>query len=161
MVAGYCDPFGILLLSSSYLQSPTSTLERRILSPPGSCRDLSQKQWHGYRVAALSSSSPASEMSSSAAGLKSVDYEIFGEVQGVFFRKYTEEQARKLGLVGWVKNTSQGTVIGQVQGAVEKVNFMMNWLKSVGSPMSRIDRANFSNEREISKLDFDMFSTRY
>ncbi|XP_038643304.1 acylphosphatase-2-like isoform X4 [Scyliorhinus canicula] len=81
--------------------------------------------------------------------------------KGVFFRKYTEEQARKLGLVGWVKNTSQGTVIGQVQGAVEKVNFMMNWLKSVGSPMSRIDRANFSNEREISKLDFDMFSTRY
>ncbi|XP_072345668.1 acylphosphatase-2-like [Scyliorhinus torazame] len=100
-------------------------------------------------------------MSSSAAGLKSVDYEIFGEVQGVFFRKYTGEQARKLGLVGWVKNTSQGTVIGQVQGAVEKVNLMMNWLKSVGSPMSRIDRANFSNEREISKLDFDTFSTRY
>ncbi|GCB64344.1 hypothetical protein scyTo_0007523 [Scyliorhinus torazame] len=75
--------------------------------------------------------------------------------------EYTGEQARKLGLVGWVKNTSQGTVIGQVQGAVEKVNLMMNWLKSVGSPMSRIDRANFSNEREISKLDFDTFSTRY
>ncbi|XP_059497431.1 acylphosphatase-2-like isoform X2 [Stegostoma tigrinum] len=100
-------------------------------------------------------------MSSSAKTLKSVDYEIFGEVQGVFFRKYTEEQARKLGLVGWVKNTAGGTVTGQVQGSVENVNFMMNWLKSVGSPMSRIDKALFTNEREISKLDFNNFSTRY
>ncbi|XP_078057086.1 acylphosphatase-2-like isoform X1 [Mustelus asterias] len=125
-------------------------------------------------------------MSSPAAGLKSVDYEVFGEVQGVFFRKvralnlkesipchsslslpgrsvspYTDEQAKKLGLVGWVKNTAQGTVIGQMQGPAEKVHFMMNWLKSVGSPMSRIDKANFSNEREISKLDFNSFSTRY
>ncbi|XP_051901032.1 acylphosphatase-2-like isoform X2 [Pristis pectinata] len=103
----------------------------------------------------------ASEMSSSSTGLKSVDYEIFGDVQGVFFRKYTEEQARKLGLVGWVKNTAAGTVTGQVQGAVDKVNFMMNWLKSVGSPMSRIDKAHFSNERDVSKLDFNKFSTRY
>ncbi|XP_051901039.1 acylphosphatase-2-like isoform X5 [Pristis pectinata] len=84
-----------------------------------------------------------------------------GVMQGVFFRKYTEEQARKLGLVGWVKNTAAGTVTGQVQGAVDKVNFMMNWLKSVGSPMSRIDKAHFSNERDVSKLDFNKFSTRY
>ncbi|XP_078283998.1 uncharacterized protein LOC144609402 isoform X4 [Rhinoraja longicauda] len=30
---------------------------------------------------------PASEMSSTGAGLRSVDYEVFGNVQGVFFRK--------------------------------------------------------------------------
>ncbi|GAB1295885.1 Acylphosphatase-2 [Apodemus speciosus] len=49
--------------------------------------------------------------------LKSVDYEVFGTVQG-----YTEGEAKKKGLVGWVKNTSKGTVIGQVQGPEEKVN---------------------------------------
>ncbi|XP_040410009.1 acylphosphatase-2 isoform X3 [Cygnus olor] len=37
---------------------------------------------------------------------------------------YTEEEARKLGVVGWVKNTSQGTVTGQVQGPEDKVNAM-------------------------------------
>uniref|UniRef100_A0A0E9UNE4 Acylphosphatase-1 n=1 Tax=Anguilla anguilla TaxID=7936 RepID=A0A0E9UNE4_ANGAN len=31
----------------------------------------------------------------------SVDYEIFGRVQGVFFRKYTQAEGKKLGLVGW------------------------------------------------------------
>ncbi|KAM4785127.1 acylphosphatase-2 isoform 2-T2 [Cyanocitta cristata] len=54
--------------------------------------------------------------------LKSVDYEVFGRVQGVCFRMYTEQEAKKLGVVGWVKNTSQGTVTGQVQGPEEKVN---------------------------------------
>ncbi|XP_036903798.1 acylphosphatase-2 isoform X1 [Sturnira hondurensis] len=61
---------------------------------------------------------------STAGPLKSVDYEVFGRVQGVCFRMYTEGEAKKIGVVGWVKNTSQGTVTGQVQGPEEKVNSM-------------------------------------
>ncbi|XP_029414476.1 acylphosphatase-2 isoform X3 [Nannospalax galili] len=59
-----------------------------------------------------------------AGPLKSVDYEVFGRVQGVCFRMYTEGEAKKIGVVGWVKNTSKGTVTGQVQGPEEKVNSM-------------------------------------
>uniref|UniRef100_A0A9L0IRA6 Acylphosphatase n=1 Tax=Equus asinus TaxID=9793 RepID=A0A9L0IRA6_EQUAS len=59
---------------------------------------------------------------STARPLKSVDYEVFGRVQGVCFRMYAEDEARKIGVVGWVKNTSKGTVTGQVQGPEEKVN---------------------------------------
>ncbi|TRY88450.1 hypothetical protein DNTS_018876, partial [Danionella cerebrum] len=51
----------------------------------------------------------------------SVDFEVFGRVQGVCFRMYTEAEGKKLGLSGWVKNTRQGTVVGQVQGPAEKV----------------------------------------
>ncbi|KAM6433860.1 acylphosphatase-2 [Rhynochetos jubatus] len=102
-----------------------------------------------------------SALTKASGALKSVDYEVFGRVQGVCFRMYTEEEARKLGVVGWVKNTSQGTVTGQVQGPEDKVNAMKSWLSKVGSPSSRIDRTNFSNEKEISKLDFSGFSTRY
>ncbi|KAK2528042.1 acylphosphatase-2 isoform X3 [Falco biarmicus] len=102
-----------------------------------------------------------SALAKASGALKSVDYEVFGRVQGVCFRMYTEEEARKLGVVGWVKNTSQGTVTGQVQGPEDKVNAMKSWLSKVGSPSSRIDRTNFSNEKEISKLDFSGFSTRY
>ncbi|XP_071438359.1 acylphosphatase-2 [Pithys albifrons albifrons] len=100
-------------------------------------------------------------LAKASGALKSVDYEVFGRVQGVCFRMYTEEEARKLGVVGWVKNTSQGTVTGQVQGPEDKVNAMKSWLSKVGSPSSRIDRINFSNEKEIPKLDFSGFSTRY
>ncbi|NXF04280.1 ACYP2 protein, partial [Smithornis capensis] len=105
-----------------------------------------------------------SALAKASGALKSVDYEVFGRVQGnggLGGAGYTEEEARKLGVVGWVKNTSQGTVTGQVQGPEDKVNAMKSWLSKVGSPSSRIDRTNFSNEKEISKLDFSGFSTRY
>ncbi|XP_063002280.1 acylphosphatase-2-like [Elgaria multicarinata webbii] len=94
-------------------------------------------------------------------GLWAIDYEVFGDVQGVFFRKYTEEQGRKLGVVGWVKNTAHGTVTGQVQGPKDKVEIMKNWLRSVGSPMSRINHAVFTNEREVTSLEFQSFTTKY
>ncbi|XP_070334480.1 acylphosphatase-2 isoform X5 [Odocoileus virginianus] len=80
---------------------------------------------------------------------------------GVCFRMYTEDEARKIGVVGWVKNTSKGTVTGQVQGPEEKVNSMKSWLSKIGSPSSRIDRTNFSNEKTISKLEYSNFSIRY
>ncbi|NXC43896.1 ACYP2 protein, partial [Penelope pileata] len=119
-----------------------------------------------------------SALAKASGALKSVDYEVFGRVQVLsgmhvvyllalivlfhyFSYQYTEEEARKLGVVGWVKNTRQGTVTGQVQGPEDKVNAMKSWLSKVGSPSSRIDRTNFSNEKEISKLDFSGFSTRY
>ncbi|NWR56507.1 ACYP2 protein, partial [Bucorvus abyssinicus] len=106
-----------------------------------------------------------SALTKASGALKSVDYEVFGRVQGeeelCAAGCYTEEEARKLGVVGWVKNTHQGTVTGQVQGPEDKVNAMKSWLSKVGSPSSRIDRTSFSNEKEISKLDFTGFSTRY
>ncbi|KAM9461582.1 acylphosphatase-2 [Clarias gariepinus] len=98
----------------------------------------------------------------------SVDFEVFGIVQGVFFRmsgdvtvQHTEKEAKKLGVSGWVKNTREGTVIGQVQGPPEKVSQMKHWLRNIGSPSSRIDRAEFTNERDISKLEMSGFGTRY
>ncbi|XP_069494155.1 acylphosphatase-1 [Ambystoma mexicanum] len=90
-------------------------------------------------------------------GLLSVDYEVFGKVQGVFFRKYTQAEGKKLGLVGWVKNTQQGTVQGQLQGPIARVRDMQQWLQKKGSPKSRINRAEFRNEKMIAKLEHSDF----
>lgn len=35
--------------------------------------------------------------------------------------------------------------------------FRKNWLSEVGSPESRIDKAEFRDEKEISKLEFESF----
>ncbi len=43
-------------------------------------------------------------------------FEVFGKVQGVYFRKYTAEKAASLGLLGFVRNTEQGTVTGAAHG---------------------------------------------
>ncbi|XP_043107712.1 acylphosphatase-2 isoform X2 [Puntigrus tetrazona] len=76
-------------------------------------------------------------------------------------KSYTEQEAKKLGLTGWVKNTRQGTVVGQVQGHPERVKEMKYWLSKVGSPSSRIHRAQFTDEKPITKLEIHGFGTRY
>ncbi|XP_035300831.1 acylphosphatase-1 isoform X2 [Cricetulus griseus] len=107
--------------------------------------------------AALGERSKGLSMAAEGDTLVSVDYEIFGKVQGVFFRKYTQAEGKKLGLVGWVQNTDRGTVKGQLQGPISKVRPMQEWLQRRGSPKSHIDRANFNNEKVISKLDYADF----
>merc|ERR1719310_2734627 len=78
--------------------------------------------------------SPATRVMS----LLAVEFEVFGKVQGVFFRKYTNEKALSLGLMGWVKNTRDGTVRGEMEGETSFVSAMKTWLEKTGSPMSRI-----------------------
>ncbi|XP_020912031.1 acylphosphatase-1-like [Exaiptasia diaphana] len=92
--------------------------------------------------------------------LLSVDFEVFGRVQGVFFRKYTRLKAKELNLVGWVKNTKRNTVIGQMQGEPSGIDVMKEWLKTKGSPSSRIERCVFKNEMNITSLGFTAFEIR-
>jgi Acylphosphatase len=42
-------------------------------------------------------------------------FEVFGRVQQVFFRKHTEESANANALTGFVVNTKEGTVRGEIQ----------------------------------------------
>lgn len=84
------------------------------------------------------------------------DFEVFGRVQGVFFRKFTQEQAQSLDLTGWCKNTPEGTVQGQLEGAEDKITAMQSWLRNTGSPQSSITKAVFS---ELKPIDASLFST--
>ncbi len=54
---------------------------------------------------------------------------IFGDVQGVNFRYFSQETARKLGLVGWVRNAKDGTVECAVEGEKENLEKFLEWAK--------------------------------
>lgn len=92
--------------------------------------------------------------------LLTADFEVFGKVQGVYFRKHTQRKATELGLKGWVMNTAQGTVIGQLQGPQRGIDDMKIWLQKIGSPKSKIEKAAFRNEGVINSCAFKTFEIR-
>ncbi|XP_052870052.1 acylphosphatase-2-like [Anopheles cruzii] len=94
------------------------------------------------------------------ANLLACDFEVFGIVQGVFFRKYTQKQASSLGVRGWCMNTADGTVKGQLEGEEKPFNEMKYWLQTKGSPSSRIDKTVFNVPKEITSYTFKDFSIR-
>ena len=79
---------------------------------------------------------------------------IIGRVQGVFFRKYTQEAAQKIGLVGTVENMSDGSVFAVAVGTSSQLDAFETWCTSVGSPKSRVDRviATRSPRSEFKRL---------
>jgi len=53
---------------------------------------------------------------------------IQGDVQGVGFRYYTQIEARKRSLRGWVRNLSDGSVEICMHGKTAQIKNMQHWL---------------------------------
>ena len=64
---------------------------------------------------------------------------LHGKVQGVFYRDWTVETARSLGLAGWVRNLADGTVEAYLEGDEGKVARMIEAMRD-GPPRARVDR---------------------
>ncbi|MBI3903606.1 MAG: acylphosphatase [Nitrosomonadales bacterium] len=52
---------------------------------------------------------------------------IHGRVQGVYFRDSMRREAQKLGVAGWVRNRSDGTVEAVVQGEADAMEAIVRW----------------------------------
>lgn len=74
-----------------------------------------------------------------------VRVQIEGLVQGVCFRAYTEEEALRLGLAGWVRNRPEGSVEAVFEGEDAAVERMIAWCHR-GSPRSLVSRVTVQNE---------------
>lgn len=91
----------------------------------------------------------------------SVEFEVFGQVQGLYFTKYLKEACEQCYIAGWVKNTKKGTIQGKLQGRKTDVENVTMWLKNTGSPGSKIDRCELNNWQNLSAPDFRGFSIRF
>jgi acylphosphatase len=70
--------------------------------------------------------------------LAAVQLVVYGRVQGVFFRAFTEKQARMLGLSGHVRNLpSEEAVEVWAEGERDKLETLISKLKA-GPPTARV-----------------------
>lgn len=69
---------------------------------------------------------------------------ISGLVQGVGFRYSMVEEARMLGLRGWVRNRRDGTVEAVVDGPPGAVNAILAWARR-GPPGARVTDVHVSD----------------
>ena len=78
-------------------------------------------------------------MSDKADETKIVSVKIEGRVQGVYYRAWTEQTARVLGLDGSVRNASDGSVEAVFSGPADKVDEMLR-LCADGPPDARVTK---------------------
>jgi acylphosphatase len=68
---------------------------------------------------------------------------VTGRVQGVFYRGWTVETARALGVTGWVRNRIDGSVEILACGSKEAVDKLIDACRS-GPPAARIEGLDVS-----------------
>ena len=79
---------------------------------------------------------------------------VTGQVQGVFFRASTREQALRLGITGYARNLADGRVEVAACGPTVKVEELCAWLQS-GPPQARVTRCDCE---ELGGQSFTGFS---
>jgi acylphosphatase len=64
---------------------------------------------------------------------------VTGRVQGVFFRAWTRDEAQTVGVSGWVRNCSDGSVEAQLEGEQDAVEELIELIRE-GPPGAEVDR---------------------
>jgi acylphosphatase len=82
---------------------------------------------------------------------------ITGRVQGVGFRRAARDQARYMGIKGFVKNNFDETVYIEAEGDDTSINLFVQWCHN-GPPFARVE------ELDVNPGDwkgFTTFETKY
>ena len=94
-----------------------------------------------------------------AANERAVRVRITGRVQGVWFRAWTREEARDLGLDGWVRNRADGSVEAVFAGAADDVAAMLRLCRK-GPPLARVEAVTVDETDDIVEPGFRQLPTR-
>jgi acylphosphatase len=73
--------------------------------------------------------------------LKQLQLIVRGRVQGTYFRASTQREARRLGLGGWVRNRSDGSVEIVAEGEETSIRELHGWAQK-GPSAARVDRVD-------------------
>ncbi|MFX1402151.1 MAG: acylphosphatase, partial [Promethearchaeota archaeon] len=88
--------------------------------------------------------------------MKKIIIKVYGLVQGVFFRYTTRKFARKLGLTGYVKNMSDGSVYIEAEGPENKLYELLEYSK-IGPKYAEVENVEFefkAAEKKFKGFDY-------
>jgi acylphosphatase len=83
---------------------------------------------------------------------------VSGRVQGVFYRSTARSEAKARGLVGWVRNLSDGRVEAVFEGESDSVKNMLKWCRQ-GPENAFVEGLDVSWEKPTG--EFKTFDMRY
>ena len=78
---------------------------------------------------------------------------VRGRVQGVGFRYDVAVRARSLGVGGWVRNRTDGTVEAVFEGPGDRVASLLDWCRR-GPAGARVDAVETEQEPPAGELEF-------
>ncbi len=89
--------------------------------------------------------------------MKTVSIQVKGRVQGVYFRVFTQKQANKLGINGFVKNCPDGSVYIEAQGEKQALDQLIAWCHK-GPLMAKVTEVDIQPLTET--VSYDGFTIR-
>lgn len=86
---------------------------------------------------------------------KHLNIKVFGRVQGVFFRAEAKEQVENLGITGFARNESDGSVYIETEGEKEDLDKFIKWCNT-GPPIAQVEKVTVSNGSLKNFKDFEV-----
>ena len=84
---------------------------------------------------------------------KAVKVRVSGQVQGVFFRAWTKQQADRLGVMGWIRNRLDGEVDGLLVGSEAAVDKLLELIWE-GPPGAVVSEVKIEDAKGITPAGF-------
>ena len=80
---------------------------------------------------------------------------VTGRVQGVFFRAWTRDEARSIGVCGWVRNCDDGALEAHIEGEEELVEELITRMRD-GPPQARVFELTVSDVHDEACHRFEV-----
>ena len=80
---------------------------------------------------------------------------VKGLVQGVWYRKSTQDKALELGVKGFVKNLPNGDVYIEAEGNEDQLKSLLNWCV-IGPEYAKVDDVSFEEVHVVSFSNFEI-----
>lgn len=81
---------------------------------------------------------------------------VYGEVQGVFYRKTAQNHAQTQGLYGFARNQPDGSVYIEAEGPEDVLQQFLDWCR-YGPPAARVDRLEVVEEEPYGYDSFTVY----